>query len=123
MVYSRPYDRLVHTGFLRPCLIDHVNIPRMARSHLDDESLWAPYPTHRETRPAYRGLYFDEACDLSTIARDISHNMFSEDRGVFEPGYCQRREVLYERLQRWHESWPDEMKLKYRPPPYIIVLK
>lgn len=114
---------MVHTGFLRPCLIDHVNIPRVARSQSDDESLWEPYPTHRETRSAYRGLYFDEACDLSTIARDISRSMFADERGVFEPVYRQSRDVLYERLRRWRELWPDEVELKYRPPPYIIVLK
>ena len=114
---------MVHTGFLRPCLIDHVNTPRIDRSQSDDITSWGPYPTHRDTRPAYHSLYFDEACNLSPIARDISRSMFGGDRGVFEPLHRQSREVLYERLQRWHTLWPDVFELRYRPPPYIILLK
>ncbi|KAJ5580231.1 uncharacterized protein N7459_006216 [Penicillium hispanicum] len=117
------HRRMVHTGFLRPCLIDHVNIPRIALSQSDDESVWGPYPTHRETRPAYLSLYFDEACNLSTIARDVSRSMFGDDRGVFEPVHRQSREVLYERLRHWCELWPNVFELRYRPPPSIILLK
>ncbi|KAJ5975081.1 hypothetical protein N7481_008788 [Penicillium waksmanii] len=108
-------DTMVHTGFLRPCLISHVNMPRVGRDVGQDQLLWRPYPTHRQSRPSEISLYFDEACNLSTIARDISRSMFGE-----EISEQLNREDLYERLMRWKELLPDEFDGGM--PPHLILL-
>lgn len=119
------WNRMVHTGFLRPCLISHVNMPRPERNQMEDQRIWRPYPSHRETRPSYLSLYFDEACNLSTIARDISRSMFADERLSFDGSevHRQSREVLYERLNRWHDLLPEAFEDKFKPPPHIILLK
>lgn len=114
--------RMVHTGFLRPSLIDHVNMPRIDRDHLEDQSLWMPYPSHRDTRPSYLSLYFDEACNLSTISRDISRSMFAGEQSTLEPMQRQSREVLFERLQRWNELLPGIFDWE-KVAPHVILLK
>lgn len=125
MPLDADWDRTVHTGFLRPCLISNVNMPRPERNQMEDQCVWKPYPTHREARPSYLSLYFDEACNLSIISRDISHRMFANGRlGIdrFE-GHRQSREELYERLNRWHELLPKAFDDKSKPPPHVILLK
>lgn len=106
---------MVHTGFLRPCLISHVNLPRVGRDAGQDRDIWTPYPSHRESRPSEISLYFDEACNLSTVARDISRSMFSGERAV-----RLSREDLYERLIRWRELLPREFEGEM--PPHLILL-
>lgn len=117
--------RIVHTGFLRPSLIDHVNMARIDRSPLEDQSLWRPYPTHREARPSLLSVYFDEACNLSTIARDISRSMFADHRvsTALGPTHRQSREALYDRLHHWHDLLPEDLDVRYRPAPHILLLK
>lgn len=121
------HQRLVHTGFLRPCLISHVNMPRPERSKAEDQSIWIPYPTHREARPSYLTLYFDEACNLSTIARDISRSMFAPERDSGFTGFelvpRQSREELFERLKRWHDLLPGDFADYSKPPPHLVLLK
>lgn len=107
--------RMVHTGFLRPCLIEHVNMPRVGRDVGQDQLTWRPYPTHRQSRPSEISLYFDEACNLSSIARDISRSMFGGERSQ-----QLSREDLYERLMRWKESLPNEFEDGM--PPHLILL-
>jgi hypothetical protein len=100
-------------------------MPRPERSQAEDQTIWKPYPTHRETRVSYLSLYFDEACNLSTIARDISRNMFADERLIFE-GFDiprQSRQLLNERLNRWLEVLPEAFEDKLKPPPHIILLK
>ncbi|KAJ6104115.1 hypothetical protein N7523_010435 [Penicillium sp. IBT 18751x] len=117
-------DTTVHTGFLRPCLISQVNLPRPERNHAEDQSVWRPYPTHRETRPSFLSLYFEEACNLSIIARDISRSMFAnEQRHLDEGEHRQSRQVLYERLNQWYELLPDAFEDRFKPPPHILLLK
>ncbi|KAJ5338941.1 hypothetical protein N7452_005669 [Penicillium brevicompactum] len=118
-------DTIVHTGFLRPSLIDHVNMARIDRSPLEDHSLWRPYPTHREARPSLLSAYFDEACNLSTIARDISRSMFADHRvsTALGPIHRQSREALYDRLRHWHDMLPEDLDVRYRPAPHILLLK
>ena len=116
---------MVHTGFLRPSLIDHVNMARMDRTVPEDQSLWRPYPTHREARPSFFASFFDEACNLSTIARDISRSMFADHRVSTALGsiHRQSREALYDRLRSWHELLPEDFDMRYKPAPHIILLK
>ncbi|QQK43763.1 C6 transcription factor, putative [Penicillium digitatum] len=118
-------DTVVHTSFLRPSLIDHVNMARIDINQSEDQSLWQPYPTHRDPRPSFFSQYFDEACNLSTIARDISRSMFADHRSniALGPIHHQSREDLYDRICRWHELLPEDFDVRYRPAPHIILLK
>jgi hypothetical protein len=116
---------MVHTGFLRSSLIDHVNMARMERILPEDQSLWRPYPTHRDARPSFFTSYFDEACNLSIIARDISRSMLADHRVSTALGFIHRqsRKTLYDRLRGWHELLPEDFDVRYRPAPHIILLK
>ncbi|CAI7577430.1 unnamed protein product [Penicillium discolor] len=118
-------DTMVHTSFLRPSLIDHVNMARIDINQSEDQALWQPYPTHRDPRPSFFSQYFDEACNLSTIARDISRSMFADHRSNnnLGPIHRQSREDLYDRIRRWHELLPEDFDVRYRPAPHIILLK
>ncbi|KAJ5109691.1 hypothetical protein N7532_002336 [Penicillium argentinense] len=109
-------DTMVHTGFLRPCLISQVNLHRVERDVHLDQDVWRPYPSHRECRPSEISLYFEEACNLSTIARDISRSMFSAER----VGQRLSREDLYERLMRWRKLLPGEFDEDM--PPHLVLL-
>lgn len=117
--------RMVHTGFLRPSLINHVNMSRIDRNQAEDQAIWSPYPTHRDARPSYLSQYFDEACNLSTIARDISRSMFSDSRSdnVLSGVPRQSREELYRRIRRWHALLPEAFDPRHKPPPQIILLR
>lgn len=116
---------MVHTGFLRPSLIDHVNMARIDRTLPEDQSLWRPYPTHREARSSFFASYFDEACNLSTIARDISRSMFADHHvsAALGPIHRQSREALYDRLRRWHDLLPEGFDVRYKPAPHSILLQ
>lgn len=102
-------------------------MPRPERSKAEDQSIWIPYPTHREARPSYLTLYFDEACNLSTIARDISRSMFAPERDSGFTGFelvpRQSREELFERLKRWHDLLPGDFADYSKPPPHLVLLK
>lgn len=115
---------VIHTSFLRPSLVAKVNMNRIDRNGSTDSDLWIPYPSHRNARSAYLSQYFDETCNLSEIALDISKELFSEDRSVTSAS--QRRQVkenLYERLRRWHGALPRIFGPETKPPPYIILLR
>ena len=116
---------MVHTSFLRPSLIDHVNMARLDINQPEDKALWQPYPTHRDPRLSFFSQYFDEACNLSMIARDISRNMFADHRSKtgLGPIHRQSREDLYDRIRRWHDLLPEDFDVRYRPAPHIILLK
>ncbi|KAI2699395.1 transcriptional regulator family: Fungal Specific TF [Penicillium roqueforti] len=118
-------DTMVHTSFLRPSLIDHVNMARLDINQPEDKALWQPYPTHRDPRLSFFSQYFDEVCNLSTIARDISRNMFADHRSKtgLGPIHRQSREDLYDRIRRWHDLLPEDFDVRYRPAPHIILLK
>ena len=114
--------RMIHTSFLRPSLINHVNMQRVDRDQLVDQSEWMPYPSHRDTRPSYMSLYFGEMCNLSMISRDISRNMFASRSSTLGPQHEQSRDELYQRLQRWHESLPEIFEWE-KIPPHLMLLK
>ncbi|KAE8348840.1 hypothetical protein BDV28DRAFT_152443 [Aspergillus coremiiformis] len=117
-------DTVVHTDFLRPSLIDKVNLKRPDRVQIDESALWVPYPSHRAPRPALLGQYFDESCNLCEIARDISRQLYAINGYSFS-AYHQRqtKEALYERLRQWHQGLPGTFNLDCKPPPYIILLR
>ncbi|PLB49634.1 putative C6 transcription factor [Aspergillus steynii IBT 23096] len=115
-------DTVIHASFLRPSLIDKVNVERPNTE--EDSAMWYPYPSRRSARPAYLGQYFDESCDLCEIARDISRRLFAVS-GTSSSAEHQRRikEIMYERLCRWHDALPAVFDPECRPPPYIILLR
>lgn len=117
------WTRMVHTGFLRPSLIEHVNTPRIDRNLAEDQATWSPYPTHRDPRPSCLSESFDEACNLSTIARDISRSMFAESSSSAWGMPRQSRDELYERIRRWHDILPEAFDPRYKPPPHILLLR
>jgi hypothetical protein len=98
---------------------------RMDRTFPEDQWIWRPYPTHRDARPSFFTSYFDEVCNLSTIARDISRSMFADHRVGTALGsiHRQSREELYDRLQGWDELLPEDFDMRSRPAPHIILLK
>ncbi|PYH43596.1 Zn(II)2Cys6 transcription factor [Aspergillus saccharolyticus JOP 1030-1] len=117
-------DTLVHAQFLRPSLIDKVNLQRPDRYHREDSNLWVPYPSHRPARVSYLSQYFSYSCDLCEIARDISQTLFSVDGGVVSIEHQQKsKERLFERLRGWYATLPDVFEPSRRPPPYIILLR
>ncbi|KAI9043560.1 Zn(II)2Cys6 transcription factor [Aspergillus affinis] len=97
-------DTVIHTDFLRPSLIDKVNVARP--NPVEDSALWVPYPSHRSERPAYIGQYFDESCDLCEIARDISRQLFTVNRASSAEHQRRIKETMYGRLCRWHDALP-----------------
>ncbi|EYE94972.1 putative C6 transcription factor [Aspergillus ruber CBS 135680] len=117
-------DTVIHTSFLRPSLVAKVNMKRIDRNGSTNSDLWIPYPSHRNARSAYLSQYFDETCNLSEIALDISKELFSEDRSVTSASQRrQAKENLYERLRRWHGALPRIFGPETKPPPYIILLR
>ena len=118
--------RVVHTSFLRPSLIDQVNVDRIDRNQSTEKALWVPYPTHRVARPSFLSQYFDESCNLSEIAKEISRTLFSDDQDTNSAPRASRRqkkEELYEKLRLWHGRLPDIFDPGRRPPPHIILLR
>ncbi|GKZ98180.1 hypothetical protein AnigIFM59636_002413 [Aspergillus niger] len=57
-------DAVAHADFLRPSLIDKVNVERPNRCNSEDSSLWYPYPSHRFARPSCVSQYFNEVYNL-----------------------------------------------------------
>ncbi|KAF7594376.1 hypothetical protein BBP40_009357 [Aspergillus hancockii] len=117
-------DTVVHTDFLRPSLIDKVNLERPDKARMDETTPWVPYPSHRAPRPSLLSQYFDESCNLCEIARDISRQLYAIN-GSSVSAYHQRRtkEALFERLRRWHQGLPDTFNPDRKPPPYVILLR
>ncbi|PYH91080.1 C6 transcription factor [Aspergillus ellipticus CBS 707.79] len=117
-------DTVVHADFLRPSLIDKVNLGRPNRYVTEDSSVWFPYPSHRAARPSCLSQYFSESCNLCEIARDISQRLFTiNDNAASMQHKWQAKETLYERLRGWYTGLPDTFDPHRRPPPYIILLR
>ncbi|OJJ66555.1 hypothetical protein ASPBRDRAFT_137881 [Aspergillus brasiliensis CBS 101740] len=117
-------DTVVHADFLRPSLIDKVNLERPNRYSAEDSSLWYPYPSHRSVRPSYLSHYFNESCNLCEIARDVSQRLFGVDANATSAEHLRQiQESLYEMLRGWYSKLPDIFDPYHRPPPYIILLR
>ncbi|KKK26381.1 hypothetical protein ARAM_006293, partial [Aspergillus rambellii] len=117
-------DTVVHTDFLRPSLIDKINLDRPNRHWADEMALWIPYPSHRPPRPSYLRQYFDESCNLCEIARDMSQRLFSIDEALSSAEDQRRtKEALYERLRRWYAGLPRTFDTARKPTPYVIMLR
>lgn len=117
-------DTVAHTSFLRASLVRKVNIARVPRDENTENDMWRPYPTHRAARPSWLSQYMDEACSLCHIARDISHDLFAEADGVGpEMSREQRRDELYDQLQRWERELPGIFGTDRKPAAHILLLR
>lgn len=66
-------------------------------------------------------LYFDEACDLSYIARDISKcSSIAEQEGV---DLNRIKQNMYDRLYEWEANLPQTFTVAERPAPHVLLLR
>ena len=98
-----------------------MSVEQIDRNENDETDVWTPYPLDRGASPSWMSQYFDEACKLSRIARDISRIL----RPVQDPGrdMNEPKGELYEDLHRWEEELPEEFALDKRPASHIILLR
>jgi hypothetical protein len=116
---------VAHTGFLKPSRIKHVHVKRLPRKPLqEDTDPWEPYPTRRPPRPAYYHTYFEEACNLSEIASEISRTLFVTDKFLDDREQLSHTvDVLYRKLKLWHENLPEAFDPSHKPAPHILLLQ
>jgi hypothetical protein len=105
-------------------LVGRVNLDRFSRDMSDEEDLWIAYPTSRKARPSYMSQYYDEACNLCDIARDMSRSLFTDEQSLSSDRNQQQiREELFGRLRRWYDQLPATFDPSRQPPPHIITLR
>ncbi|GKZ24426.1 hypothetical protein AbraIFM66951_010482 [Aspergillus brasiliensis] len=114
-------DTVVHTNFLRPSRVRSVSVEPIDRNGTNTSDMWTPYPISPTFRPSYLSLYFDEACKLSFIARDISWDLSRTDRMGAEPD--QRKQDLYDQLRAWESNLPECFDPATRPAPHLLLLR
>ncbi|PWY67625.1 pathway-specific regulatory protein [Aspergillus sclerotioniger CBS 115572] len=114
-------DTVVHTNFLRPSRVSSVSVERIDRNDTALSDMWTPYPVSNVSRPSYLSLYFDEACKLSFIARDISWNLSRTDTAGIDPD--QRKQDLYDQLCEWEGNLPDTFDPTGQPAPHLLLLR
>ncbi|PYI02031.1 pathway-specific regulatory protein [Aspergillus sclerotiicarbonarius CBS 121057] len=114
-------DTVVHTNFLRPSRVRSVSVERINRNDADLSEMWTPYPISNLSRPSYMSLYFDEACRLSFIARDISWNLSRIDTSEIDPD--QGKQDLYDQLCQWEADLPDSFAPAERLAPHLVLLR
>ncbi|PLB53597.1 pathway-specific regulatory protein [Aspergillus steynii IBT 23096] len=114
-------DTVVHANFLRPSRVFKVSVSPINREETDETDVWTPYPISQSPRPSWMSQYFDEACRLSVIARDMSRGTHSHS----EPDLDLRpqKQALYARLRRWEEELPAAFAPAQRPASHIILLR
>ncbi|KAJ5542906.1 pathway-specific regulatory protein [Penicillium sp. DV-2018c] len=66
-------DSIVHTNFLKPARVQSTSVDRIFKIDAGDD--WMAYPISSQVKPSHMTRYFDEACNLTYIARDISTNL------------------------------------------------
>ncbi|KAL2784250.1 pathway-specific regulatory protein [Aspergillus keveii] len=114
-------DTIVHANFLRPSRVTQVSLERSDRNLSDSTDIWIPYPIDRRPRPAWLSQCFDEACELSFIARDISRVLGAGAKR--EGNIPERKEGFYNQLRQWKANLPVTFDPNRKPAPHIIVLQ
>ncbi|KAJ5362971.1 pathway-specific regulatory protein, partial [Penicillium brevicompactum] len=113
-------DTIVHTNFLKPSRVHEVSVHRLPREDNGKED-WTPYPISSQTRPSYMNQYFDEACSLSYIARDISRSVqIAEQKNI---NVNEVKQDVYNRLREWEAKLPEVFNPKDNPAPHILLLR
>ncbi|KAL3465745.1 pathway-specific regulatory protein [Aspergillus heterothallicus] len=114
-------DTIVHANFLRPSRVTEVSIARSDRDVSKPTDLWIPYPIDRRPRSSWLSQCFDEACELSNIARDISQVLGSGERDQVHLSQC--KEDFYKQLRKWDAELPVSFRPERKPAAHIIVLQ
>ncbi|KAJ0419519.1 hypothetical protein BJY00DRAFT_153808 [Aspergillus carlsbadensis] len=114
-------DTVVHANFLRPSRVTEVSVHRSDRNTSGSTDLWIPYPIDRRPRPSWLSQCFDEACNLSYIARDISRVLGAGAKR--DENIPDRKEEFYNQLRQWKASLPPGFDPARKPAPHIIVLQ
>lgn len=116
--------RVAHTGFLKPCRIKNVRLSRTPALSIErDADYWTPYPSQKPPRKAFFVTYFDKACTLSEISRDISTRLFADEIDDDKERLSAAVDSLYMRMKKWHESLPEEFHISKKPAPHILLLQ
>ncbi|KAJ5935953.1 pathway-specific regulatory protein [Penicillium verhagenii] len=110
-------SRIVHTNFLRKSHIKSVNVDHIDNDKTREDEQWTPYPIRGELRSSHLSLYFNEACKLSYIARDVSWDMSRTHNNL------KFKQEMYDRLRKWEKECPHFFESTSKPAPYIIVLR
>jgi hypothetical protein len=100
--------------------VNEVSVDRIEAVNGDDE-LWMPYPIPSHNRPSHMSIYFDRACDLSYIARDISRTVSMTQQGKNDKKIA--KEENYHRLCEWKSSLPEAFNSSEKPAPHILLLE
>ncbi|KAF7155930.1 hypothetical protein CNMCM6106_007842 [Aspergillus hiratsukae] len=114
-------DTVVHTNFRKPSKISRVCVQRIDRNESTPSEQWTPYPTGKAPRPSFLSQYFDEACRLSFIARDISHHLYQDPRP--EATQHERKKEFFDKLEHWEAELPDFFDPSTKPPAHILLLR
>ncbi|KAE8416429.1 hypothetical protein BDV36DRAFT_205806 [Aspergillus pseudocaelatus] len=114
-------DTVVHTNFLKPSRVSSVSLDRIDPNETGAGDLWVPYPTDKRPRQSWLSQYFDEACKLSYLARDISRHLYHETTTRADQ-YRQKQE-FYNKLRQWEHALPDKFRTVKRSPPHILLLR
>jgi hypothetical protein len=98
-----------------------VCVKRIDRDESQPSEQWVPYPTGRAPRPSFLSQYFDEACRLSFIARDISHHLYQDPKP--DATQHEQKKEFYDKLQEWEAQLPDFFDPAGKPPAHILLLR
>ncbi|KAI9035129.1 transcription factor domain-containing protein [Aspergillus affinis] len=113
-------DTVVHANFLRPSRVFEVSVIPIDRE-TDTTDIWTPYPISQPARASWLSQYFDEACRLSVIARDISRGLQAHSDP--DPDLRPHKRALYDRLRRWEEELPPAFAPAKKPASHILILR
>ncbi|PYH95651.1 pathway-specific regulatory protein [Aspergillus ellipticus CBS 707.79] len=114
-------DTVVHTNFLRPSRVRNVSVSRINAVEAGSDDDWTPYPIESTPLSSHMGVYFDEACKLSFIARDVSWNLSRTESTSVDPS--QRNQELYNRLSEWEKGLPETFAPEEQIAPHIVLLR
>ncbi|KNG86208.1 pathway-specific regulatory protein [Aspergillus nomiae NRRL 13137] len=114
-------DTVVHTNFLKPSRVSSVSLDRIDPNETGAGELWVPYPTDKRPRQSWLGQYFDEACKLSYLARDISRHLYHETTTGTDQ--FRQKQVFFNKLRQWERALPDNFQVFKRPPPHVLLLR
>lgn len=104
-------------SFLKQTHIENVNVDPVDRYETPEDELWTPYPLQNQPRKSYMSLYFDEACKLSYIARDVSWDVSHPHKDV------KPKQEMFTRLLQWEKELPRFFDSVKEAAPYISMLR
>ena len=98
-----------------------VSVEQIDPHESDPGDEWIAYPASKTPRLSSMSQYFEEACQLSFIARDISRELPKvQDAGT---NASDIKQGLYDRLFQWERKLPRTFDSAERPAPHILLLR